>query len=64
MLAITGMSATATAIFYAVAFVAFVFVAILAALDGFEQRVDPVFWLGVGLAAWVFVAFWNALALT
>jgi ABC-type Co2+ transport system permease subunit len=60
MLAISTMGATPTAIFYIVAVVAFVLAAI-----GFEGPTGvKVHFIGLGLAAFVFVFAWNALALT
>lgn len=52
------MSAEASAIFYFVAFVLFVIVAILELVP----RRLPLGFIALGLACWVFVNFWNALA--
>ncbi len=59
MLAIGVMSATAQAIFFTVAVVAFVLAGI-----GFELPNRRVSLIAIGLAAFVFVAAWNAWALT
>ena len=59
MLAISTMSATATAIFYIAGVVLFV-----AAGIGFKPAGDRVHLVGLGLAAVFFVAAWNALAAT
>jgi hypothetical protein len=59
MLAISQMSATATAIFYIVALALFVLAGI-----GFKPAGDRVHLVGLGLAAFMFVLAWNALAAT
>ena len=59
MLALSTMGATATAIFYTVAVVAFVLAALGQAVFGAKISL-----VGVGLAAFVFVAAWNAWALS
>jgi len=59
MLAIDTLGATPTAILYIVAFVAFVLAAIAFKIGDGKANL-----LGVGLAAFVFPAAWNALAAT
>jgi hypothetical protein len=57
MLALSTMGATATAIFFTVAVVAFVLAALGQAVFGAKISL-----VGVGLAAFVFVYAWNAWA--
>ncbi len=59
MLAISTMSATATSIFYIVAFVLFILGGV-----GFKPAGDRVHLVSLGLAAFLFVQAWDALALT
>lgn len=59
MLAISAMGTTAQAIFYSVAVVAFVLAALGQAVFG-----EKISLVGVGLAAFVFVAAWNTWAVT
>jgi hypothetical protein len=59
MLAISVMSPTATAIFFIVGLVLFVLAGI-----GFKPAGDRVHLVGLGLAAYIFVLAWNALAAT
>lgn len=58
MLAVSVMDPTVTFIFYLVAFVAFVVAAVL------SRPVSPMTFLCGGLAAWMLVLAWNALALS
>lgn len=57
MLAISVMSATAQAIFFIIALVLFVLAGI-----GFKPAGDRVHLVGLGLAFYVFVLAWNAVA--
>ena len=59
MFAISLMGATPTAIFFIVAFALFVLAGI-----GFKPAGDRVHLVGLGLAAYIFVLAWNALAAT
>ncbi len=59
MLAISEMSPTATAIFFIVGFVLFILGGI-----GFEPPGERVHLVSLGLAAYIFVFAWNALAAT
>jgi hypothetical protein len=59
MLAINTMGATPTAIFFIVSLALFVLAGI-----GFKPAGDRVHLVGLGLAAYVFVLAWNALAAT
>jgi hypothetical protein len=59
MLAIGVMSATAQAIFFTVGLVLFVLGGI-----GYKLSNDRIHLVALGLAAWIFVAAWNAWALT
>lgn len=59
MLAISTMGATPTAIFFIVGFLLF-----LAAGIGIKPAGDRVHLVGLGLAAYIFVLAWNALAAT
>jgi hypothetical protein len=61
MLAISVMSATPTAIFYLVSLAFFVLAGIGFKMAGAGERVHLV---GLGLAAYLFVQAWNALAAT
>jgi hypothetical protein len=61
ILAIQGLSATAQAIVYGIAFGLF----ILAGLSGAGRWKGPsMLFVGLGLAAFVFPLFWNSLALS
>jgi hypothetical protein len=60
MLAATVMSQGAQAIFFLIAFIVFAVGAVLFAL----QRAHASALVAGGLAAWVFVAMWNAWALS
>jgi hypothetical protein len=59
MLAISTMSPTATSIFFLVSLALFVLAGI-----GFEPPGERVHLIGLGLAAYLFVFAWNALAAT
>lgn len=59
MLALDALSADITAVFYLVAFIALVIGAVLA----LPVR-SALFWVASGLAVWMFVNAWNALAAT
>jgi hypothetical protein len=59
MLAISTMSPTATSIFFIVGFVLFILGGV-----GVKPAGDRVHLLSLGLAAYIFVLAWNALALT
>lgn len=58
ILAVGAMSPGATAVFYFIAFVAFVVAGILSAV----VKNYAIALISAGLALWVFVGFWNALA--
>lgn len=64
MLALTTMSADATAVVYVFAFIALTVAAFIAFLESERGARSGALWLCVGLALFVLVAAWNALAVT
>lgn len=62
ILALASMSPTVQAIFYGLAFVAFVIVVVVHVVR--TSALDDIAFIALGLALFVFVAFWNALAAT